>query len=208
MDDPKRSESRDSVSGDTSRRLREALGGDAGAVSWLVERFDPVLYAAACHQLGPSLRRHFEPHDLVMDVWAVALRRLPELELADAPCGKRFVAFLSATMRNLVNDLLRRSARLGIVAAPAGHDEPPACVTSVTGAVTHRELRERFAAVLEELSADDRELVVLRGLEQLPYEDIARVVDAAPGHLAVRYHRALEKLRRKLPSTLLEELGD
>lgn len=198
----------ETAAGETSRRLREAVGGDAAAVSWLVERFDPVLFAAACHQLGPALRRHFDPHDLVMDVWAVALRRLPELDLADAPGGRRFVAFLSASMRNVVNELLRRSARLGVTAPPVSEDEAPASVTSVTGRISHRELRERFASVLEELPDVDREIVVLRGLEQLPYEEIARVVDVAPGALAARFHRALERLRRKLPESMLEELDD
>ena len=51
----------------------------------------------------------------------------------------------------------------------------------------------------------DRELILLRGVEQNSYQAIAAVVGRDPKVLAVQYSRALAKLRAKLPESVFTE---
>ena len=46
-----------------------------------------VRRAQAEYRLGPRLRRHVDPDDMVQEVWATALPRLPELGECPPPSG-------------------------------------------------------------------------------------------------------------------------
>ena len=59
-----------------------------------------------------------------------------------------------------------------------------------------------------ELSPADREVVILRGIEQGNNRDVATVLQLEPNTVAVRYRRALAKLRAELPDSIWDELGD
>ena len=57
------------------------------------------------------------------------------------------------------------------------------------------------------LSDEDRQIIVLRGIEQLPYKVIASNLGVADSALMMRYSRALKRLREHLPSDVAEELA-
>jgi RNA polymerase sigma-70 factor (ECF subfamily) len=57
------------------------------------------------------------------------------------------------------------------------------------------ELRERVRAVLERLPAGDREVLVLRHLEQMPVREVAAVLGVGEGAVRMRLVRALGRLR-------------
>src|SRR5581483_944606 len=60
------------------------------------------------------------------------------------------------------------------------------------------ELRRRVGSALDRLGERDRELLVLRYLEQLSTREIAAVMGATEGAIKTRHVRALERLRRLL----------
>ncbi|MCA9321015.1 MAG: sigma-70 family RNA polymerase sigma factor [Planctomycetes bacterium] len=198
---------------DTAQTLFLARSGGDDATSQLVRRFDPALFAAAKMLSGPTLQRDCEPEDLVMEVWVVALSKLPSLELPDDNPGRTFMAFLARTLRYQVNARLRKQYRR---MSPGARIEPitspsrlPDAVTTVTGSVSQRESRQAVADLLETLSPDDRQLVVLHGIEGYPYAEIAPAFGVSSGALAIRYHRALATLRespmgRQLAPEILE----
>jgi RNA polymerase sigma-70 factor (ECF subfamily) len=66
------------------------------------------------------------------------------------------------------------------------------------------ELRGRVQAALGQLSPRDREVLVLRHLEQLSTKEIAAVLGITPGAVKTRHLRALERLR----SLLGDDLGE
>ncbi len=214
---PDLSSSADPSGGETTTlHFRRAADGAAESLGWLVERFDPFLYAAARHRLKGAVRRACDPEDLVSEVWAVALRRLR----ADGPPldTPTFLAFLSTTLRNILNNVLRKHLRRRQSDAPpaevegtataAGFDRMPADITSVTTRMRVSELRTRLWAALEELDAADRDVVILRGIEQIPNREVAMLLNLAPGTLSVRFHRAIEKLRLRLPASIFGELAE
>src|SRR5262245_34138429 len=61
-----------------------------------------------------------------------------------------------------------------------------------------QELRDRVLAALAVLKEIDREVLVLRHLEQLPAKEIAAVLGVSEGAVHVRHLRALRRLRDRL----------
>jgi RNA polymerase sigma-70 factor (ECF subfamily) len=55
-----------------------------------------------------------------------------------------------------------------------------------------QELRDRIQMALQELREDDREILVLREMQQMPYEEIARVLGVPMGTVKSRISRARE----------------
>jgi RNA polymerase sigma-70 factor (ECF subfamily) len=72
--------------------------------------------------------------------------------------------------------------------------------TSPSQALIRDELRQRLRAALEQLAPHDREILVMRNLEQLPIAEIAAVLGLTEGAVKVRHVRALQRLR-----SILEE---
>ena len=70
--------------------------------------------------------------------------------------------------------------------------------TSPSGAAAAREERTRLAEVLERLPTDYRDVLVLRNLQELPFEQIAERLDRSPGAVRMLWVRALARLRDEL----------
>ena len=60
------------------------------------------------------------------------------------------------------------------------------------------ELRREIDRALEGLGEEDRAVIVMREMQQLPYDEIATVMNVPLGTLKARLHRAREKLRQRL----------
>ena len=65
-----------------------------------------------------------------------------------------------------------------------------------------------FLSRLGALGKDDRDLVILRGVESRPYKELAVLLKKDAKVLAVCYQRALEKLRQRLPGAIFDDLPD
>jgi RNA polymerase sigma-70 factor (ECF subfamily) len=86
--------------------------------------------------------------------------------------------------------LARSSVRLGQVLADTG-DSPSRQVESL-------EQQRHLAEVLERLPEDYRQVLVLRHLEQLSYDEIARRMNRGTGAARMLWVRALARLRAEL----------
>jgi RNA polymerase sigma-70 factor, ECF subfamily len=61
-----------------------------------------------------------------------------------------------------------------------------------------KELRERVQRALSELEPEDATVILLRDLQDVPYEDVARVLKIPVGTVKSRLHRARQALKAKL----------
>jgi RNA polymerase sigma-70 factor (ECF subfamily) len=61
-----------------------------------------------------------------------------------------------------------------------------------------QELRQRVRHALDELAEDDREVLLLRYLEQLPSKEIAAIMETTEAAVNMRHMRALDRMRRIL----------
>ena len=193
---------------DTSYHARHAVAGDSRSIEWLVERLTPLLLMQAECRIGPALRRFCEPEDLVADVWAIALPRLQSIRPRENHYARVLVKYLSTILLHRTLDLAK--SRLRQAAVPMEGDDPFAALPDHASGVVSRVLRtERKGTVwqcLEQLTDDERRLVVMRGIEQRPQKEAAAVLGITPGAVAVRYHRAISRLREKLPDSVFAEL--
>jgi RNA polymerase sigma-70 factor (ECF subfamily) len=76
--------------------------------------------------------------------------------------------------------------------------------TSPSGNLRREERRRRVARALAQLAEIDREVLVLRYLEDLPFADAAIVLGITENAAKVRHFRALERMRKLLDG---ESLG-
>lgn len=70
--------------------------------------------------------------------------------------------------------------------------------TSPSVAAAAREEQARLAEVLERLPADYRDVLILRNIEELPFDEIAARLDRSPGAVRMLWVRALARLRDEL----------
>lgn len=57
------------------------------------------------------------------------------------------------------------------------------------------------------LEGQDREILVLRGIEQYRNQTVAKQLGLSPQAVAMRFSRALDRLRERLPGSVFEELS-
>ena len=192
---------------DTSFHTRAAADGQRESLNWLVQRFTPLLLAQAERRMGAVLRRHHDPEDLVNDVWSIAVPRLSGLEMSDQRHASVLAKFLGTTLLRRVRDLARRHRD---APEPIGEREQnlPDEITGIVTNITRREQRNFVWECLSELDDADRDVVIFRGIEQRPHREIAALMGIEVGTVAVRYHRALKKLRLSFPKSVFEDLPD
>lgn len=148
---------------------------------------------------GYLLRRMGEP-EAAQDVTAAVFTEV--LEGADSfegsPSGLR--AWIFQIARNRMVDHYRRESyrrhpSLDEMAEagrfPEAGDDPESETVS-------RMEEERILALTEELTPDQREVVLLRLVADLPVAEVAELMDRTPGAVKVLQHRALRALAAKL----------
>jgi RNA polymerase sigma-70 factor (ECF subfamily) len=200
---------------DSEELLRQAAEGDAAARDRLLARHRARLRAAVAVRLDRRLLPRVDPSDVVQETLAEAARRLPDY-LCDRPLP--FYPWLRQLALERLIDLHRHHVRAGKRsvqreerALPPLPDESAAALlqrlfgrgSSPSARLQRREVTQRVQAALQQLSERDRELLVLRHLEQLPTRDVASVLGLSEGAVKMRLLRALERLR-----ALLEDLEE
>ena len=197
----------------TSLCIAGACAGDATSRDRLVERFTPALLAQARFRMSRPVRG-LEPEDLVQECWASALPKLRTLTPGADGWTATLLKFLSVLLLRRLNDQLRRLARrrgseIGTGGFGDGGDPLQAVPAAVTGIVSRLAQQQRVCAVqqaIDALAEDERRVLLLRGIEQLPNKEVARLLGVDDATVTRRYQKALERLRHALPESIFAEL--
>jgi RNA polymerase sigma-70 factor (ECF subfamily) len=99
----------------------------------------------------------------------------------------------------LTRNIARNRRRLHAVARPHVSDEAaleglPATLPTVEEQLIEVQEQGRLSGCVSRLADIQRAVVTLRMLEERPGEDVARLLDVSPGHVAVLLHRAKARL--------------
>ncbi len=195
---------------DTDELMASATGGDAAAGELLLDRHRDRLRRMIAARLDRRVRARVDPSDVVQETLAAAARALPGY-LQDPPVP--FFAWLRQFARERLAKLHRYHIRAG--RRSVAREELPAADlpddsireltrrlaadgTSPSQGLIREEARYRVRAALGRLSEADRELLVMRHLEQLAMADVAGVLGISEGAARVRHLRALRRLRADL----------
>jgi len=202
---------------DTEELLRQAGQGDPNARARLLARHRARLRKMVSCRLDRRLAARIDSSDVVQDVLAEASQKLGRY-LRDRPLPffpwLRQLAWerLAALHRRHVQ-AQKRSVRREEPRALTLPDESAvelagrlvARDSSPSQRLLREELLERMRRALLRLPERDREVLVLRHLEQLSVAEIAKVLEISPGAVKVRHLRALERLRDQLDEARGEE---
>ncbi len=181
---------------------RQAVDGNVSSVEWIVMRLSPLLLAHARYRLGRLAGQH-DPQDIVQDAWLTTLPRLADLVPRNGRLTPVLLRFLSTAVLNRVRNIFYDRARRGDVQSPSQ------VATDRSGAVTQAIRAERVAAVratIDELEPADREVVLLRGVEQVSAQAAAVLLGVSVDAVNKRYQRALARLREQLPGSVFDEV--
>lgn len=181
---------------DERQLVRDVSRGDGGAFHRLVDRHGPGLYRLALSLCGNAA----DAEDVVQETLTGAYRGIGRFEGRSSlrTWLSRILMTQVALWRRRRRG--RRDAPLVLDAsAPTETDPPPARAEGGAAAV---DAKVDLHAALEALSPEHREVIVLRELQGLTYEEIAKVLDVPRGTVESRLHRARAELRDRLRSYL------
>lgn len=167
--------------------VRAVLAGDVERYAELVERYRDRYARYAARMLG-SLDA---AEDAVQDAFIRAYG-----QLAQCRDPANFAGWFFLILRNRCFAERRSSGRLG-VRSELEADTLPAREDSGRN-VEDTELRQRLQRALMELTAEQREVFVLKHVEELSYEEIAARIGGSVAALKMRMHRAYDRLRERL----------
>ena len=137
-----------------------------------------------------------------------------ELKPYDGRYTPVLVRFLATTAINRCNNFLRELARR----PKAGRHDPSSRETSrpepmdrftadtldAVSRISQNETQALISKCLRELPPDQEEVLLLRLVEQRSNGEISEILGLQPNAVAVRYRRALQELRRRLPRSVFQ----
>jgi RNA polymerase sigma-70 factor, ECF subfamily len=185
------SDSREPV--DDRELVDAARGGDREAFRTLFERYNRRAYALA---LG-VVRQADDALDVVQDAFIKAHRHLDKFEGTSS-----FYTWLYRIVMNLAIDHLRK--RKHVVELKDGDrlDDDGLLPQLLGGnpgrALMDKEIRDRIDRALAELSDNHRAVLVMRELEGLSYEEMAKAMGCSKGTIMSRLFHARKNMQRQL----------
>ena len=172
--------------------MRKASKGDARAFHELVDRHSRSLYAAAQALVG----NRADAEDIVQETFAGAYRAAGSFEQRSS---------VKTWLRRI---LLRQVARfyrdrpMKMQALDAPESAEVAHSPGKHSAEAGVDARMDVMSVLQQLSPDHRQVIVLREIEQMSYEEMADVLGLPRGTVESRLHRARAELKERLGNYL------
>lgn len=197
---------------DTELLLQQLVAGDDRAAEALLGKHRDRLKKMVSCRMDPRLAARVSPSDVVQETMITAARDLDSFA-KDRPMP--FYPWLRRLAWNRLMDLQRR--HLYRQKRAVGREEQAAPMTdqslfelakrlvghgpSPSRAAQTRETRERLRAALDELEPTQREVLLLKYVEDMTLAEAAAVLDITVDAAKMRHLRAVQRLR-----TLLADL--
>lgn len=178
--------------------VERAKKGDREAFGALVERYQRRV-------AGVALAVVHDPDDaieLAQETFIRAYQNLSRFEERSS-----FSTWLYRIAANLAIDWRRREGRhrtLHGEEAEAELERVPALAGDSFKEAVRDELRRKIRAALEELTQEQRAVILLREVEGLSYDEIAEVLGCPRGTVMSRLHYARSRLRQQLKHLLTD----
>ena len=170
--------------------IDRARRGEVAAFSELVARYQDRIYRF----LLRMTRSQEDARELTQETFLNAYTALPRWR-PQAQLG----TWLFSIARNQALDLLRRARRVDFVELDELHAaQIPASQPTPEAALQARQRLLALDKALAQLPVEHREILLLRDIEDMAYEDIAQVLDISLGTVKSRIARARAGLLQKM----------
>jgi RNA polymerase sigma-70 factor (ECF subfamily) len=200
-------------SAQTQALLAQIARGDRQALERLLDRYRPGLHSFVEARLDLKLRARLDPSDVVQEAQLEVVRRMDDfLRRRPMPFHLWVRKTTYERLLNLRRDHRTRSRRSVdreeafpdrsslLLARPLLSGGP-----SPSQQLAARELAGRVSHAVAQLAEPDREILLMRHGEELPYGEIAGLLEIEPAAARKRYGRALIRLQKVLTDNGLLE---
>jgi RNA polymerase sigma-70 factor, ECF subfamily len=167
--------------------------GDASAFDELVGRWDRKIHGAIYRVVGPDE----DARDLCQEAFLKAYRGLGSFKRE-----ARFSSWLYQIALNVCRDRLRRRRGKIPVSLDEVEDGRDGALTTPAPSplelVEARDLRHLVEHAMATLSAEEREVVILKEYQELTFPEIAEALEVPLSTVKTRLYRGLSQLRHQL----------
>jgi RNA polymerase sigma-70 factor (ECF subfamily) len=191
---------------DVSRLIDHARRARPGALDQLLTAYRNYLRLLARTGIDASLRGKADASDLVQEALLKAHRHFGQFR---GQTEAELAVWLRQILARCLADLVRRyraaAARhvgreRSLEALLGGSSQALTRLLAAPGAspsesAQRREMIVVLADALAELTTDHREVLVLRSIEELDWDDVAQIMGRSPGAVRMLWARALKQLR-------------
>lgn len=172
--------------------------GDHHAFRELVERHQNAVTGTVAKMLGNPSEAQDITQQVFLRIWRHAKRYRPEA---------KFTTYLFTITRNLVFNETRRKKRRSEVSTDEREENshihlPDDPSRQPDAEILQQELRQAVDKAIASLPEPQRLAVVLRRFEQMPYEEIAKVLNLSVSAVKSLLFRARSSLRNSLAAHL------
>ncbi|NUQ66078.1 MAG: sigma-70 family RNA polymerase sigma factor [Pirellulales bacterium] len=195
---------------DTDALVERARTGDVAARENLLVRHRGRLRRMVAVRMDRRLAARLDPSDVIQEALTEAAVRLPDyLEHRPMPFYPWLRQLTWDCLIRLHREHIYRQKRsvareedweavLADESARLVADQLLARPDSPIARLARREMLERVQAAMDELDPKDREILVLKYLEQLTTEQISAVLGITPAAVKSRHFRAIQRVHRRL----------
>ncbi|MCC7151097.1 MAG: sigma-70 family RNA polymerase sigma factor [Rubrivivax sp.] len=171
--------------------IARAQRGEVAAFSELVTRYQDRIYRF----LVRMTQSQEDARELTQETFLSAYQALPSWRPQ-----AQLSTWLFRIARNQALDRLRRARHVDFVALDdALHEQVPADTPTPEAMLQARQRIAELERALARLSVEHREILLLRDVEDMPYEDIAQVLGIGLGTVKSRIARARAGLLQHMP---------
>lgn len=165
--------------------IKKFLDGDESAFNRLVLKYQEKIYLLARRMTG----NHLDADEVVQEVLMVLYKKLNTFEFKSS-----FYTWLyRITMTRSLNYIKKRSLKtflpLSGLKNKMNEDFDPLV------SFENKEKVVRLEKILQKIPAKQREVFILRNIEQLDYEEISKITGTSVGALKANYFHALNKVK-------------
>jgi RNA polymerase sigma-70 factor (ECF subfamily) len=185
-----------------ARLAHAAAAGDGAAFATLYDRYESRIFNFCSRLLGSR----DDAADATQDAFLKVLQRLPKLEGRDL----NFSAYLFTAARNASYDMIgkrKRAEPTDEVPEPSGDREPGDLHVDPERAAMLTSLQDDVREASGRLPERQREVLALRELEELSYDEIAEIMGMNRNSVAQLISRARISLRDELRGTALASIA-
>jgi RNA polymerase sigma-70 factor (ECF subfamily) len=192
---------------DTDELVELAAAGDERSRDQLLARHRERLKRMVAIRMDRRLTARFYSSDVVQEAFIQASRELDDYlrrrDLPFYPCLRKiaWLRLMQLHRRHL------QTQKRSVTREQWWAQQPPpdesmiqlaeelaASGTSPSQRALHDELLQRVKDAMDQLKPEDREILLLRHLEQLSVEETAAVLGMTPGNVRVRHARAVQQI--------------
>jgi RNA polymerase sigma-70 factor, ECF subfamily len=170
--------------------VRRVQQGDTDSFEILVRRHQRAIFNLVYRLLGD----YDEAAEVAQEVFLSAYKSIGQFrgEANFSTWLYRIGLNHASTRRKSMNNIQQRHVPLDGAEVIADGAVDPA------KSFEHKEIQQRVQQALNRLDPDDARIILLRDLQDVPYEDVAAMLDIPVGTVKSRLHRARQALKTNL----------